>query len=139
MRGLDWKIVLLAAALLGNSCQSVPEQKASEEETEGQEKVAKKPEEAAVRVVGEVVSIHQDGGFVLLKSFGGGRLPMDGVLTSVDHGGLSSLLKPTGERIGKFYAADVSGRFPAVGDLVILRKLPDSGLQVSPEPLAGAL
>jgi hypothetical protein len=139
MRGLDWKIVLLSAALLGNSCSSGSVENAPAEGAEGEEKNEKKPTEAAVRVAGEIVSVHPEGGFVLIKVFGGGRLPLNEVLTSVDHGGQSSVLKPTGERIGKFHAADVPGRFPAVGDLVIARKLPDSGLQVSPEPLAGAL
>ena len=84
-------------------------------------------------MVGEVVSVHPKDGFVLIRKFGGGRMPVDCALTTVDETGKSVLLKPTGERIGRFYAADVAGTLPASGDLVLARRLPDSGVQVSPE------
>ena len=138
-----WKLGLTALLLSVGSCGHLKQLELGKKGDEEEQKQSKEEEaaekEGTVRVVGEVVSLHPDEGFVLIRCFGSGSLPENEALFSVDHGGQSCTLKPTGERIGRFHAADISGPVPKVGDLVIARKLPDSGLLVSPERPEGAL
>ena len=81
---------------------------------------------APVRVVGEIASVHRAEGFVLIKryfqtagGFGKGIL-----ISTLSLNGETSSLVLTGEKLGRYYAADIQEGNPSKGDAVIVRDLP---------------
>ena len=99
-----------------------PKKSETVEMTEEEKKKAL--EKAATQVIGEVASVYPDEGFVLIRRYGGGELPASNVYNTVGPGGRTATLKPTGERSGRFYAADVTAGEVERGDSVVLRRLP---------------
>jgi len=92
-----------------------------------------KAQRASTRVIGEVASVYLEEGFVLIRRYGGGDLPPSHVYSTVGPGGRTATLKPTGERSGRFYAADVTAGQVERGDSVVLRRLPEgSGPEMTP-------
>ena len=88
---------------------------------------------AATRVIGEVAAVYLDEGFVLIRRYGGGELPSGHIYTTIGPGGRTATLKPTGERSGRFYAADLTAGEVERGDSVVLRLLPEGrGPEVTP-------
>jgi hypothetical protein len=88
---------------------------------------------AATRVIGEVAAVYAEEGFVLIRRYGGGELPPGNVYNTVGPGGRTATLKPTGERSGRFYAADLTAGQVERGDSVVLRRLPEgSGPEMTP-------
>lgn len=83
------------------------------------------------QVVGQVASVHLDGGFVLIRRFGTGGLPEGYVYNSQGKDGRTAGLRPTGERLGRFYAADITGGGAEIGDLVVGRRLPEGAVAPS--------
>ncbi len=81
---------------------------------------------ASTQLIGEVASVHTAEGFVLIKRFGGGSLPEGFVFHSQGAGGETASLRPTGEKLGRFYAADITGGTPQAGDFVMGRRLPEA-------------
>jgi hypothetical protein len=92
------------------------------EEPPSEEEVAKAP----TQLVGEVASVHEAEGFVLIKRFGGGALPEGFVFHTQSSSGESASLRPTGERLGRFYAADITAGTANAGDFVVARRLPEA-------------
>ena len=93
------------------------------------------PEQAANQVLGEVASVHPDEGFVLIRRYGAGRLPEDAVFNTSGTGGRTASIRPTGERSGRFYAADITDGEPQKGDVVLARRLPRETLEkTTPTP-----
>ncbi len=87
----------------------------------------------ATRVIGEVAAVYLDEGFVLIRRYGGGELPSGHIYTTIGPGGRTATLKPTGERSGRFYAADLTAGEVERGDSVVLRLLPEGrGPEVTP-------
>jgi hypothetical protein len=82
--------------------------------------------QAPTQLVGEVASVHAEEGFVLIRRFGGGGLPQGYVFHSSNASGETTSLRPTGERLGKFYAADITAGTPEAGDFVLARRLPEA-------------
>ena len=90
---------------------------------------------AASQIVGEIASVFPDEGFVLIRRYGGGKLPSDAVFNTSGEGGRTASIAPTGERSGRFYAADVTAGEPKPGDVVVARRLPEgSGAEAAPVP-----
>lgn len=90
----------------------------SEEEVESERELGARP-----RVVGEVASVYPDKRFLLIKRYGPGDLPSGGVFSVRSANGLRNLaLEPTGEKAGKFHAADFPAGevVPRKGDLVVM-------------------
>ena len=110
---------LLAAVLLAGglaSCGSDP----------GEEGAGEKPAEptpALARVVGEIASVHESEGFVLIRRIGVKSLPA-GSYMSIGTDGRTAALRLTGERLGRYFAADVLNGTPAREDVVVVRRLP---------------
>jgi hypothetical protein len=91
-----------------------------------EEPAAEEAEQAAsIQLVGEVASVHLDEGFVLIRRYGGGRLPQGFEFYTRSPTGDTASLRPTGEQMGRFYAADIAGGVPKAGDVVIGRRLPE--------------
>jgi hypothetical protein len=84
---------------------------------------AEEPEAAgsALRqVVGRVAAVHAEDGFVLVQSFDDRRLPAGSLLvTPGDESGPASL-KLTGERAGRYSAADILSGKPQSGQAVAI-------------------
>ena len=81
---------------------------------------------ASLRVVGEIVSVHTAEKFVLIKRYvQGGGFGQGTLIASVSPGGVTCSLALTGERLGRYYAADIQEGRPSKGDVVVVRQLPE--------------
>lgn len=80
---------------------------------------------AAPRLVGRVGSVNPAEGFVLVESYGEFSLGEGLLLSGVGGEGRTASLLVTGERMGRFVAADVKSGEVEAGDLVYARPLPD--------------
>ena len=77
---------------------------------------------APMQVVGEIVSVHLEEGFVLVKRYlQAGSFGKSDLIAAVSPQGTASSLVLTGEKLGRFYAADVQKGQPARGDVVVIR------------------
>lgn len=99
---------VLACLLL--SCGSTPPE---EEENPDQKN---KPR---TQVVGRIASVSKTGTFVLIQKFGPGLLPPDALYQSRGLDDRSASLRPSGERIRDFFAADLLSGQAQKGDAVI--------------------
>lgn len=83
-----------------------------------------KPVEAPVRVVGEIASVHPAENFVLIKrNFQGGGFGRGILIASQSPSGQTASLALTGEKLGRYYAADIQEGTPTKGDIVVVRRL----------------
>lgn len=93
---------------------------------EQEEEKGKKGDPAALRIVGEIASVHAVEKFVLIKRYvQGGGFGQDTLIASVSPEGVTCSLALTGERLGRYYAADIQEGKPSKGDVVVVRQLPE--------------
>ena len=93
---------------------------------EQEEEKGKKGDPAALRIVGEIASVHTVEKFVLIKRYvQGGGFGQDTLIASVSPEGVTCSLALTGERLGRYYAADIQEGKPSKGDVVVVRQLPE--------------
>lgn len=92
----------------------------------------KKPEPQEVQkiparqIVGRVASVSETGKFVLIQKYGPGKLPKNSLFQTHGVDGSSANLKPTGERVRDFFAADIVSGKATQGDAVSsFRLLPE--------------
>jgi len=91
----------------------------SDDETKDPEEVRAPP----MRTIGEIVSVHPDEKFVLVKRFlQVGAFGQSNLIASVSPEGTTSSLILTGEKLGRLYAADIQEGKPSRGDLVVIRR-----------------
>ena len=110
---LHFKALLtLALTLALNSCASL--QKDQKKETE--ETKITGPEK---RIIGRITSVSRAGEFVLIQKFGPGSLPKNTLYQSQGPEGRSASLRPSGERVRDFYAADLISGTVMKGDAVV--------------------
>ncbi len=104
------KILFLFAILLV-SCASNKKDINDEdpEEPKGPEK----------RIVGRIASVSKAGNFVLIQRLGNGTLPSNIIYQSKGPEGRSASLRPSGERVRDFYAADLLSGTVETGDAVV--------------------
>ena len=89
----------------------------------GEEEEEKEVSKTAPRLVGRVASIHESEGFVLIENFGSLTLG-EGLLLSTRGGdGRAATLVVSGERMGRYAAADMKSGILEVGDEVYARPL----------------
>jgi len=81
-------------------------------------------QEPRAAVVGEIASVHREDRFVLIKRVAPGGFGSGMAYFSLNPDGRTASLRPTGERLGRFYAADIQEGNPAPGDLVMARRMP---------------
>ncbi len=120
LRWLPWIVLLVLGCA---SCGSAD----SEEDAEPAS--ATRP-----RLVGKVASVHRGDDFVLVETFGEVQLGRDLLLTTHGPEGRAGSLKVSGERLGRFAAADIHGGTVAVGDAVYARPMPGEEADETPEP-----
>ena len=93
---------------------------------EQEEEKGKRGDPAALRIVGEIASVHAVEKFVLIKRYvQGGGFGQDTLIASVSPEGVTCSLALTGERLGRYYAADIQEGNPSKGDVVVVRQLPE--------------
>jgi hypothetical protein len=80
-----------------------------------------------MRTIGEIVSVHPDEKFVLVKRFLQAGAFGSELIASVSPEGTTSSLSLTGEKLGRFYAADIQEGKPSRGDLVVIRRTDGKG------------
>ncbi len=105
--------ILTFSFLFLSSCSSRNKNQSEEEET--QPKITG-PEK---RVVGRIASVSKAGEFVLIQKFGPGTLPKNTLYQSQGPQGRAASLRPSGERVRDFYAADLVSGDVEKGDAVI--------------------
>lgn len=71
------------------------------------------------QIVGRIASVSKQGGFVLIQKFGPGPLPSGVLYQSRGPDNRSASLRPSGERIRDFFAADLLSGTVIKGDAVI--------------------
>ena len=99
---------------------------AAREQEEEKGKRGKRGDPAALRIVGEIASVHAVEKFVLIKRYvQGGGFGQDTLIASVSPEGVTCSLALTGERLGRYYAADIQEGNPSKGDVVVVRQLPE--------------
>ena len=105
---------ITSCCLSGKSKHSGGAGSQPDDEAKGPEEVRAPP----MRTIGEIVSVHSDENFVLVKRFlHAGTFGSD-LIASVSPEGTTSSLILTGEKLGRFYAADIKEGKPSRGDLV---------------------
>lgn len=118
--------LLLAIALLLSSCASNPEKEKPD-----------KPEPPKQTVVGRIASVSKVGKFVLIQKYGHGLLPQSQIYQSRGPNNRSASLRPSGERVRDFFAADLLSGTVEKGDAVITYSTtpeePDEEAEESPE------
>ena len=79
-------------------------------------------------VLGRIASVSEAGKFVLIQKYGPGKLPKNTLFQSQGISGSQASLRPTGERVRDFFAADIISGDAKIGDAV-------TGLQIiAPKP-----
>jgi len=106
------KLFLLFPLLLLTSCSLFKKDAPKEK---GEEKVTG-PER---RIVGRIAAVSQAGEFVLIQKFGAGTLPEEIIYQSQGPEGRSASLRPSGERVRDFFAADLLSGEVEKGDAVV--------------------
>ncbi len=102
----------LASLLLLSCAGKKPEQ---EQEDSEEKKIPKS------QVVGRIASVSARSEFVLIQKYGAGKLPTQGIYQTVGDDGRSASIRPSGERVRDFYAADITDGEVKSGDAVIFR------------------
>ena len=96
---------------------------------EQEEEKDKKGDPASLRIVGEIASVHAVEKFVLIKRYvQGGGFGQGTLIASVSPEGVTCSLSLTGERLGRYYAADIQEGNPSKGDVVVVRQLPEGSV-----------
>ena len=103
--------LLLLIPLLLISCSST--KKKEDEKKDGK---IKGPDQV---IVGRIASVSKLGKFVLIQQLGKGKLPQGIVYQARGPEGRTASLRPSGERVRDFYAADLLSGEAAKGDAVI--------------------
>ena len=86
----------------------------------------KEGDPASLRIVGEIASVHVEERFVLIKRYvQSGGFGQETLIASVSAEGVTCSLVLTGERLGRYYAADIREGNPSKGDVVVVRQLPE--------------
>ena len=70
------------------------------------------------QVLGRVASVSEPGKFVLIQKYGPGKLPKNTLFQSHGISGSQASLRPTGERVRDFFAADIVSGEALIGDAV---------------------
>lgn len=107
------KLLLALGLLLLISCSGRQIKKDSDE-----------PQTTDLRIVGRIASVSKAGQFVLIQKYGPGFLPANALYQSRGSDGRTSSLRPSGERVRDFFAADLLNGNPQKGDAVLAYPMP---------------
>ena len=115
------KLLFLLLPLGFLSCASEPE------------KDEKSP--TAPQLIGRVAAVHEREGFVLIEGYGD-LVPAAGLLVTTRGNGRTATLEVTGERSGRYSAADLKGGTAAVGDAAYGRPTREETVEPETAPSA---
>jgi len=99
----------------------------------------KEPEKAtaeAPKLIGRIASIPADKRFVLIQSYGTGKIEAGTILTTRGPDERTANLVTTGESLGQFTAADVQSGLLGEGDAVYSRHIPNPAAPATAAPTA---
>jgi hypothetical protein len=116
-------LIVLVSGVLAN-CGLLGKTFAKDGKDDTKKEESAEAELPPVRLVGEIASLHREEGFVLIHRYAQGNFGKDGLLSSMSPDGTTASLRLTGERLGRYFAADIQEGSPSQGDLVIARRLP---------------
>lgn len=106
------KYLILVLALGLCSCST------SEEDPEDKNDPDKKDISIKKQIIGRIASVSSSGGFVLIQKYSAGKMPVNTIIQTSGPGGRTASLKPSGERVRNFFAADIVNGEVQIGDAV---------------------
>ena len=95
------------------SCSTSEEDPEDKKEAEEKEKVVHK------QIIGRIASVSATGGFVLIQKYSIGKMPVNAIIQSSGADGRNASLRPSGERVQNFFAADLVSGEVEIGDAVV--------------------
>jgi len=117
------KILLLLAIFLVSCASPKKIKEETKEKEDGGKKEEKEDPDALKgpekRIVGRIASVSKAGKFVLIQRLGNGTLPGNVLYQARGPEGRAASLRPSGERVRDFYAADLLSGTVEVGDAVV--------------------
>ena len=70
------------------------------------------------QIIGRIASVSSTGGFVLIQKYSAGKIPVNTIIQTSGPDGRTASLKPSGERVRNFFAADIVNGEVQIGDAV---------------------
>jgi len=125
------KYLLVLPILLLWSCSQGNPEKEKDDKAQDQKPVIQK------KVVGRIASVSSTGSFVLIQKYGTGSLPKEAVFQSQGNEGRQASLRPSGERVRDFFAADLLSGSAKIGDAVLAYHTPGKEEPVIEEDVPG--
>jgi hypothetical protein len=107
------KYLTLILALGMCSCST------SEEDPEDKNDPDKKNISIKKQIIGRIASVSSTGGFVLIQKYSAGKMPVNTIIQTSGPDGRTASLKPSGERVRNFFAADIVNGEVQIGDAVV--------------------
>ena len=71
------------------------------------------------QIIGRIASVSSTGGFVLIQKYSAGKMPVNTIIQTSGPDGRTASLKPSGERVRNFFAADIVNGQVQIGDAVV--------------------
>ena len=107
------KYLTLILALGLSSCSTSEDDLEDKKDSEKEEVVIKK------QIIGRIASVSATGGFVLIQKYSVGKMPVNTIIQTSGPDGRTASLKPSGERVSNFFAADIVNGEVQIGDAVV--------------------
>ncbi|MGB0328366.1 MAG: hypothetical protein ACPGJR_12605 [Akkermansiaceae bacterium] len=104
--------------------------------SDSKKEVDEKPRTLEQRIVGRIASVSQTGKFVLIQKYGPGTLPLNSLYQSRGADGQTAALRPSGEQVRDFFAADLLSGTVEKGDAVMAYPLPAKEEETNEDPSA---
>ncbi len=120
MKSLKTKLFTASLLIALASCSG------SQNEDEEEEKKDEAPPIPKSQIIGRVTSVSPHSEFVLIQKYGAGRLPSRGIYLALGPDGRTASIRPSGERVRDFHAADILNGEVKTGDTVIVRQIPST-------------
>ena len=90
----------------------------SEEDPKDKNDPDKKDISIKKQIIGRIASVSSAGGFVLIQKYSVGKMPVNAIIQASGPDGRTASLKPSGERVRNFFAADIVNGEVQIGDAV---------------------
>ena len=107
------KYLTLILALAMCSCSSLEEDPEDKNDPDKEDISIKK------QIIGRIASVSSTGGFVLIQKYSAGKMPVNTIIQTSGPDGRTASLKPSGERVRNFFAADIVNGQVQIGDAVV--------------------
>lgn len=90
----------------------------SEEDPEDKNGPDKEDISIKKQIIGRIASVSSTGGFVLIQKYSAGKMPVNTIIQTSGPDGRTASVKPSGERVRNFFAADILDGEVQIGDAV---------------------